>query len=99
MSNDTLGMILTAIWGLLGILFGGTGLIIIRSIFKALAESTDVGTALDTLMETVNQAEKDGVWEGGELDAIKKTADNVKLQIIEAKDAWQKVQSVLIKRK
>lgn len=99
MSNDTLGMILTAIWGLLGILFGGTGIIIIRAIFKALAESTDVGEALDTLMETVNKAEADGVWESKELDAIRATAENVKIQALEAKDAWKKVQAVLLRKK
>lgn len=99
MSNETIGMIITAILGMLGILFGGTGLVIFRAILKALKESTEVGVALDMLVDTVKKADEDAVWEGAEIAAIKTVAERVKEEAIQAKKAWEKVHIALLKKK
>lgn len=98
MDSGTLGAIITAILGLLGILFGGSGLIFWRSILNALKQSTEVGTALDLLMKTVQDADSDGVWEGGEIDSIKRTSEEFKKQLNEARDAWKNVHGVLMNK-
>ena len=97
MDSGNIGMILSAIWGLLGIIAGGKALLVIRSIVKALSESTDVANALDGAMKAVEAAEKDGVWESGEVEQIKAAGENFKLQLQEAKNAWSNVQSALVK--
>lgn len=99
MSNETIGMIITAILGMLGILFGGTGLVIIRAVFKALKESTEVGVALDMLVATVQKADADSVWDGGEIASIKAMAEKVKEEAVQAKKAWEKVHVALLKKK
>jgi len=98
MDNNTIGMILTAIWGLLGLIAGGKALIKIRSFIKAMSESTDVPAALDNVMKTIQEAEQDGVWESGEVEKIKQATDYFKQQIQEAKDAWSNVQILLFKK-
>lgn len=98
MDSGTLGAIITAILGLLGILFGGSGLIFWRSLLKALKESSEVGVALDVLFKTVQDADEDGVWESGEIDAIKRTGQEMKKQAGEARDAWKNVHGVLMNK-
>lgn len=89
MNLDLLATILTAFLALLAA-FGGAHKYV-KKFFNAIKETTDVGNALNVVALSIDLALKDNIVEKGEVEEITAKFEAIKIEIDQAKTAWNEL--------